>query len=284
MRCRDFNRPGARTNVLRAKKNPTMTIKTVTAMRYLTPLREGGSLPAIIEADDGQLYVMKFVGAGQGRKALIAELVAGEIGRMLGLPVPETVFIELDPALGPSEPDPEIHDLLRFSIGLNLGAQYLPKAFAYNPLLQQHPEPELASTIVWFDAFVTNVDRTPRNTNILISENKMWLIDHGACLYFHHDWKNYMERSRTPFPQIKDHTLLRFASQLDAADTALKPRLTDTILRDIINLIPDVWLVNEPSFGDPLEHRAAYVAYLLSRREASPIFVQEAKNARAKLV
>ncbi|MBI4788451.1 MAG: aminotransferase class I and II [Chloroflexi bacterium] len=259
-------------------------MKTVTAARYLTPLREGGSLPAIIEADDGELYVMKFVGAGQGRKALIAELVAGALGQTLGLPVPDVVIIELDPALGPSEPDPEIHDLLRFSIGLNLGARFLPHAFAYNPLLPPHPSPELASAIVWFDAYLTNVDRTPRNTNILISQGKLWLIDHGACLYFHHDWKNYMERSRTPFPQIKDHTLLRFAGQLDQADATLKPRLTDAVLRAVIDLIPEVWLVNEPTFTDPAEHRAAYVAYLTSRRAASPVFVEEAKNAQAQLV
>jgi hypothetical protein len=164
-------------------------IKTVKAIRYVTPLREGGSMPAISEADDEQMYVIKFVGAGQGRKALIAELVAGEIGRALGLHVPEIAFIELDPKLGPSEPDPEIFDLLRASVGLNLGLRYLPNAFAYNPLPTAAPSAELASAIVWFDAYVTNVDRTARNVNILLWQENLWLIDHGAALYFHHDWK-----------------------------------------------------------------------------------------------
>ncbi|HEX7588398.1 MAG TPA: HipA family kinase, partial [Anaerolineae bacterium] len=185
-------------------------IKTVNAIRYVTPLREGGSMPAIVEADDGQMYVMKFVGAGQGRKALIAELVAGEIGRVLGLSVPELALIELDPELGPSEPDPEIFDLLRASVGLNFGMRFLPEAFAYNPPHEPPPDPDIASAIVWFDAYVTNVDRTPRNVNILLWQNALWLIDHGAALYFHHDWKpDYIERSKTAFPLIKDHALLR---------------------------------------------------------------------------
>src|SRR5450756_566169 len=180
-------------------------IKTVNAIRYVTPLREGGSLPAIVETDDGQMYVMKFVGAGQGPKALIAELVAGEIGRALGLRVPELALINLDPELGPSEPDPEIFDLLRLSVGLNLGMRFLPKAFAYNPILPPPLDTALASAIVWFDAYVTNVDRTIRNVNILVWEKELWLIDHGASLYFHHDWRDdYLERSRTPFPLIKD--------------------------------------------------------------------------------
>jgi hypothetical protein len=265
--------------------NPSsITAKTVKAMRYLTPLREGGSMPAIVEADDAQLYVLKFVGAGQGRKALIAEWVAGEIGRRLGLPVPELVFIELDAALGASEPDPEIYDLLKASVGLNLGMQYIADALAYSPLLELRPSPELASAIVWFDAFVTNVDRTPRNTNILVQNKKLWLIDHGACLYFHHDWKNYMERSKTPFPPIKDHTLLRFASQLDQADALLKPRLTEAFLRETVDLIPDVWLDGESLFANRAEHRQAYVAYLQSRRDASPVFVQEANHARSQSV
>jgi len=260
-------------------------VETVHATRYITPLCEGGSLPAIIEADDGQMYVMKFAGAGQGRKALIAELVAGEIGRALGLNVPALVFIHLDPALGPSEPDPEIYDLLKASVGLNLGLRYLPTAFAYNPLLQPPPGADLASAIVWFDAYVTNVDRTSRNVNILLWQKELWLIDHGAALYFHHDWKeDYLERSRTPFSRIKDHVLLPFASAVDQADAALRSRLTPTIIDRIVNSIPDAWLDGDSFFANVTEHRRAYAAYLKSRLEASPAFVQEAKNARTQLI
>ena len=259
-------------------------VKTVTAIRYLTPLREGGSLPAIVEADDGELYVMKFVGAGQGAKALIAELVAGEIARILGLQVPEIVFIELDPAMGRSEPDAEIQDLLKASAGLNLGLRYLPEAFAFNVLLKPPPEPNLASRIVWFDAYVTNVDRTSRNVNLLLWQEGLWLIDHGSCLYFHHDWNGYLERSQTPFPLIKDHTLLPFAGALLEADAALRPRLTTEVISHVISLIPAVWLGDEPLFANQAEHRQAYVTYLLSRLAAAPIFVEEAQRARAKFV
>ncbi len=260
-----------------------MMIKTVIATRYITPLREGGSLPAIVEADDEQLYVMKFVGAGQGPKALIAELVAGEIGRTLGLRVPEIVFIELDPALGRSESDLEIRDLLKASVGLNLGLRYLPQAFTYNPLLRP-PEPDLASAIVWFDAYVTNVDRTPRNVNILLWLDELWLIDHGASLYFHHDWKDYLGRSRTPFNRIKDHALLPFADSLREADIAARTRLTAEVIHHVVDLIPGAWLNGERHFINQAEHRQAYVAYLLNRLEASSLFVEEARHARTQLV
>jgi hypothetical protein len=260
-------------------------IKTVTAMHYLTPLREGGSLPAIIEADNGQRYVVKFVGAGQGPKALIAELIAGEIARLLGLNVPEIVLIELDPMFGRSEPDPEIQDLLRASAGrLNLGLSYLPNAFSFNLLLKPPPDPDLASQIVWFDAYVTNVDRTPRNVNLLIWQEKLWLIDHGASLYFHHDWQNYLARSQTPFPLIKDHTLLSFASHIPEADAALRLRLTPPLIRQIIDWLPDEWLAGESTFATLAEHRDAYQAYLLNRLAAASVFVEEAVNAHAKLV
>jgi hypothetical protein len=259
-------------------------IKTVTAMRYVTPLREGGSLPAIVEADDGLLYVMKFVGAGQGPKALIAELVAGELARALGLSVPEIVFMELDPMMGRSEPDAEIQDLLQASAGrLNLGLRSLPHAFSFNLLLKPPPDPDLASQIVWFDAYVTNVDRTPRNVNLLIWEDRLWLIDHGASLYFHHDWENY-PRSQNPFPLIKDHTLITFASRIAEADTLLRPRLTRDLFRQIIDLIPEQWLGPEQGFAGPAEHRQAYESYLLNRLAASSIFVQEAIHAHTKLV
>ena len=258
-------------------------IKTLTATRYLTPLREGGSLPAIVEADDANLYVMKFVGAGQGRKALIAEWVAGEIGRTLGLPVPEMVLLELDPALVPSEPDPEIYDLLRFSVGLNLGLRYLPQAFMFNPLLPPAPGPELASAIVWFDAYVTNVDRTPRNVNILVWQNGLWLIDHGACLYFHHQWKGYLDKSRNPFPAIKDHALLPFATKLDEADASLRSRLTPEVIERIVKDIPEFWLEGEDFFPDTVQQRQGYIDFLQSRLKAAPAFVGEAKSAQHSL-
>lgn len=257
-------------------------IRTVTAIQYLTPLREGGSLPAVVEADDGELYVMKFVGSGHGPKALIAELVAGEIGRTLGLRVPDIVFIELDPALGPSEPNAEIRDLLKASVGRNLGLRYLPNAFEFNLLLQPPPDPELASAIVWFDAYVTNVDRTSRNANLLIWQEDLWLIDHGSSLYFHYDWNDYLGRSRTRFAHIKDHALLPLASGLGEADVILRERLTPEAIQRIVDLIPDGWLDGEPQFASPAEHRAAYAAYLLSRLEVSHLFVEEARHARSQ--
>ncbi len=259
-----------------------MNIQTVTATRYLTPLREGGSLPAIVECDDGQLYVLKFVGAGQGRKALIAELVAGDLARALGLHVPDRVLVNLDPALAPSEPDPEIRDLLRMSAGINLGLKFLPQALTYSPLLSYRPSPDLASAIVWFDAFVTNPDRTPRNVNLLLWQKELWLIDQGAALYFHHNWDGYLERSQTPFPFIKHHALLRYASRLKEADAALKPRLTANLLRGIMDTIPEPWLAGETVFANTAEHRQAYVEYLLSRLESSAIFVNEAIHVRAQ--
>jgi hypothetical protein len=259
-------------------------IRNVIATQYVTPLREGGSLPAVVQADDGGLYVMKFVGSGHGSKALIAELVAGEVARRLGLRVPEIVFIELDAALGPSEPNAEIHDLLQASVGLNLALRYLPNAFAYNLLLEPPLDPDLASAIVWFDAYVTNVDRTPRNVNLLIWQEDLWLIDHGSCLYFHYDWNDYLSRSRTPFSHIKDHTLLRFASALDEADATLRTRLTPDVIRQVVDLIPDRWLAGEPSFASNAEHRQAYADFLLSRLEASHVFVEEAQNAHNQLV
>jgi hypothetical protein len=259
-------------------------IKTLNAIRYVTPLREGGSLPAIVEADNHQLYVMKFVGAGQGRKALVAELVAGEIGRALGLNVPELAFINLDAELGPSEPDPEIFDLLRFSVGLNLAMGYLPNAFMFNALSQPQPSADLASRIVWFDAYVTNMDRTPRNTNILIWQNALWLIDHGAALYFHHSWQDYLDKSRTPFAMVQDHTLLRWASQIEKIDAESKTQLTRARIAEIVALIPDAWLDGDTLFANHAEHRAAYTEWLNRRLEASQVFVQEAINARARLV
>src|SRR5947209_16490303 len=259
-------------------------LRTLTATRYVTPLREGGSLPAIVEADDDGLYVLKFRGAGQGPKALIAELVAGEIARALGLPVPEIVFAELDPMLGRTEPDFEIQALIKASTGLNLALDYLPGAIAFDALDTRTLDTLLASLIVWFDAYVTNVDRTPRNTNMLFWHKRLMLIDHGASLYFHHSATDYMKRSRSPFAPIKQHVLLPVANELAEADTLLKARLTPAVIEDIIGMIPDSWLDDDLLFADPVAHRAAYISYLLDRLAASHIFVEEALYARAELL
>src|SRR5579875_2236848 len=259
-------------------------IRTVKALRYVTPLREGGSLPAIVEADDDGLYVLKFRGAGQGQRALIAELVAGEIGRALGLPVPEIVFVELDPVLGRSEPDAEIKELIEASPGRNLGLDYLPGSLDYSPLLAPPPDPELAARIVWFDAYTTNVDRTARNTNMLLWHKRLYLIDHGASLYFHHSWDDYLARSHSPFPQIKDNVLLPNAGDLAAADAQLRPLLTPAVIAGIVEVIPDAWLGDEAAFASPAEHRAAYRAYLESRLQEPRLFVEEAERARARLL
>ncbi|HLH63349.1 MAG TPA: HipA family kinase [Ktedonobacteraceae bacterium] len=259
-------------------------LRTITATRYVTPLREGGSLPAIVEADDDGLYVLKFRGSGHGTKALIAELVAGEIGRALGLPVPEIVFMELDPVLGRSEPDFEIQALIEASEGLNLALDFLPGALPFDALDAASVDPLLASSILWFDAYVTNVDRTPRNTNMLWWHRRLMLIDHGSSLYFHHVNSNYIERSRIAFSPIKNHVLLPVASALPEVDRDLRARLSPQILQDIVNLIPESWLEDDPDFPDPAAHRAAYLDYLLDRLANSQIFVEEALRARDELV
>jgi hypothetical protein len=247
-------------------------------------LREGGSLPAIVEADDDGMYVLKFRGAGQGPKVLIAELLCGEIGRALGLPVPEIVFVELDPVLGQNEPDGEIQDLVTGSAGLNLALDYLPGSLAFDPLSVLSTDPALASAIVWFDAYIMNVDRTPRNTNLLLWHRKLWLIDHGAALYIHYTWADYPARARSPFTSIKDHILLPAASDISAADAALSPRITPALIEELVASIPDTWLGDEPAFANPTAHRAAYITYLLSRLEAPRAFAEEAINAHARLL
>jgi len=233
-----------------------------------------------VEADDDGVYVLKFRGAGQGAKALIAELVAGELARALGLLMPEIVFIELDPELARTEPDPEIQDLIRASGGLNLALDYLPGAVTFDPVAEQ-PEADLASSIVWFDAYVTNTDRTPRNTNMLIWHRRLWLIDHGAALYFHHTWNRYLERSRSPFPMVKDHVLLPFASSLLEVDLKMTERMTPAIIDSIVKLIPDAWLVEGSPFSGSDQHREAYSKYLLSRLEGRQVFLEEAIRARS---
>lgn len=263
-------------------------IRTVQVTRYVTPLREGGSLPAIVEGDDDGTYVLKFRGAGQGPKALIAELVAGEIARALGLRVPEIVFLQLDAVLGRSEPDYEIRNLIKASDGLNLGLDYLPGSITFDPLVPRvvTQQARLASEIVWFDAFVSNVDRTPRNTNLLAWHRELWLIDHGASLYFHHGDDDYAARADGAFAPVKDHVLLPFADALDEVDAEFSTRLTPEVLRTIVGLIPDEWLGNE-TFGDAAAHRAAYVDYFVARLQAPRTFaataLKEATDARLHL-
>jgi len=255
-------------------------MRTITATRYVTPLREGGSLPAVVEADDDGLYVLKFRGAGQGRKALIAELVAGELARAAGLPVPEIVFVELDPELARTEPDPEIQDLIRASAGLNIALDFLPGALTFDALAFQ-PDSALASAIVWFDAFVTNVDRTPRNSNLMLWHRRLWLIDHGAALYFHHNWGTALERAQAPFTLIKDHVLLPFARDIGGADAALSARLAPAVVDAVVALIPDDWLEPDALFDSPAEQRAAYSRWLLQRLQAPRAFATEAARAHA---
>ncbi len=259
-------------------------LRTLKVTRYVTPLREGGSLPAIVEADDDGLYVLKFRGAGQGAKALIAELLAGELGRALGLPVPEIVFMELDPVLGRSEPDYEIQSLIKASAGLNLALDYLPGALAFNPPDASRIDPLLASSIVWFDAYVTNVDRTPRNTNMLFWHKRLMLIDHGSSLYFHHSTGDYLSRSRSRFALIKEHVLLPAASALEEADALLKKILTPEIIQETVNAIPESWLDHDPFFTGSDAHREAYQVYLLDRLAASRSFVEEALHARTQFL
>jgi hypothetical protein len=257
-----------------------MRLRTVTATRYVTPLREGGSLPAVIEADDDGMYVLKFRGAGQGAKALVAELIGGELARAAGLAVPEIVLVELDAELARTEPDAEIQDLIRASAGLNLALDYLPGAVAFDPLALQ-PDADLASSIVWLDAFVTNLDRTARNTNMLVWHRRLWLIDHGAALYVHHDWNDHLARSASPFPLIRDHVLLSFASTLADIDAQMVRLITPPLIADIVASIPARWLEGEPPFADPLAHRDAYEQYLSMRLRSPRAFVEEAIRARS---
>jgi hypothetical protein len=257
-------------------------IRTVNVTRYVTPLREGGSLPAIAEADDDFMYVVKFRGAGQGEKALIAELLAGEIARMIGLKVPEIVFANLDPAFGRTEPDEEIQDLLKASAGLNLALHYLSGAITFDPVINKIDE-EVASKIVWFDCFVTNVDRTVRNTNMLMWHRELWLIDHGASLYYHHSWQTFEEKAKQPFVQVKDHVLLPYATKLEEVDKTFRSILANERIASVVSLIPDEWLIEDPN-ESPENKRNVYKRFLEMRLAASDIFVKEANNARQALI
>ena len=258
-------------------------LRTVNVTRYITPLREGGSLPALAEADDDFKYVLKFKGAGHGVKALIAELIGGEIARALGMKMPELVFANLDEAFGRSEGDEEIQDLLQGSQGMNLALHFLSGAINFDPVVT-FVDPVLASQIVWLDAFITNVDRTFRNTNMLIWHKELWLIDHGASLYFHHSWTNWEKHAQSPFALIKDHVLLPQASVLTETDIAFKKILTPVLLQEIVSLIPESWLQWEDVDATAEELRTVYLQFLLTRLNHSEIFIKEAQNAREKLI
>lgn len=249
-----------------------MALRKIEATRYVTPLREGGSLPALVEASDDGMYVLKFRGAGQGPKALIAEVVAGELARTLGFAVPELALVELDESLGRAEPDPEIQDLLAASVGLNLGVDFLPGALPFSPAAGPIPPPDLAADIVWFDALVTNVDRTAKNTNMLLWHDRLWLIDHGAALYFHHAAAQAEGHERMPFSAVSDHVLLPYAGSIEEADTRLAPRVTCQSLQEIAAGIPNDWLKGEAP--------ELYVTYLLGRLAEPRSFVDEAERAR----
>ena len=258
-------------------------IRSVEVTRYVTPLREGGSLPAIVEADDDFLYVLKFRGAGQGVKALIAELIAGEMARLLGFRVPEIVFAGLDACFGRIEGDQEIQDLLRASEGLNLALHYLSGAITFDSLVNM-PDEKTASQIVWFDCLITNVDRTARNTNMLMWHKELWLIDHGAAFYFHHSDQDPEIQAKRPFVQVKDHVLLSRSSMLEEVDAEFRSILTSEKIHSIVGLIPEEWLTFSAPFEDPEVQRQIYIKFLETRLAHTEVFINEAQNARKALI
>ena len=249
----------------------------------MVPLREGGSLPAVVDTETGGTFVVKFRGAGQGPKALIAEALVASIGLVLGLAIPTPAVVDLEDGFGRSEPDPEIQDILQASIGPNFGLAYLPGALAFDPAVDGALlTPELAADIVWLDAYVTNVDRTPRNTNLLVCGQQVWLIDHGAALFVHHRWSGWRERIQSAFPQIGDHVLLPFAGDLEAADTRLRPKLTFELLKRIVHDIPEPWLAQEDEFADIQAQRDAYLTYLTERLNGPRPWLAEAITAKQR--
>ena len=259
-------------------------LRTIHATRYVLPMREGGSLPAIVEADDLGLYVVKFRGAGQGLLALIAELIAGEIGRALGLRVPEIVFVEVDSTLGRNEPDYEIRQLLQASSGLNLALDYLPGSVMFDPAARDAAPAEEASLTVWFDAFTMNVDRTAKNANLLVWHRRIYLIDHGAALYFHHDWEARAAKAESPFAEIANHVLRPWATGIPAAAAAARKRLTTEALAEIVHSVPDEWLKSVPGGLSAEERRAGYLDFFARRLAAAYIFEKEAMDAQARLI
>jgi hypothetical protein len=255
-------------------------MRAVRATRYVTAFREGGSLPGLVEADDDGLYVVKFRGAGQGPRALVAEWLAGEIGRALGLLVPDLVAVDLGAEIADSEPHEEIHDLLVASVGRNIGVDFLPGSMTFNPAADAVSDEDWAADVVWFDAFVTNPDRSVKNPNLLVWHGRTWLIDHGAALYVHHTWRDPDAHARRPFERTAEHVLLPFASSIAAADERLAPRISVGLLRDLVTAIPDDWLPPDRVAGDADNQRGAYVEYLLTRLDARQAFVEEAERAR----
>jgi hypothetical protein len=256
-------------------------LRRVRATRYVTAFREGGSLPGLVEADDDGLYVVKFRGAGQGPRALVAEWLVGEIGRALGLLVPDLVRVDLDREIAESEPHEEVHDLLVASVGTNLGVDFLPGSLTFNPAADRVTDADWAADVVWFDALTTNPDRTPKNTNLLVWHGRTWLIDHGAALYIHYTWNDPDEHARRQFERIAEHVLLPFASSIGDASDRLAPRVTAFLLEELAAQIPDDWLAPDPRAGDADAQRRAYVAYLLTRLASRDAFTKEAERARA---
>jgi len=256
-----------------------MDLRTVDVVQYVHPLREGGSLPAIVKANDGFLYVLKFRGAGQGKKALIAELIGGELARAIGLNVPELVFMNLDDSFSKTEPDEEIQDLLKFSVGLNLGLHFLSGAITFDPLVST-VDAMTASKVVVLDSIISNIDRTAKNTNLLQWHNELWVIDNGASFYFHHDWKNWRNHLSRTFPLIKDHVLLPQASKLEEAAAAIQHALSQDTIAQIISKIPEDWLESESDLLSPDAMRAAYIEFLDAKLAMIALLVKEAKDAR----
>jgi hypothetical protein len=260
----------------------TRALRSVRATRYVTPLREGGSLPGLIEADDDGLYVVKFKGAAQGPRALVAEILAGELGRAVGLPVPEIVLVDVDPAIGDAESDPWVRELLGQSPGINLGLDFLPGSLTFDARADGAPDPALAADVVWFDALVTNTDRSPRNPNVLTWHRRLWLIDHGASLFIHHTWADPDAHARRPLSTIGDHVMLPFAGPLEAAHVRLGPLVTEPLLRELVALPPDEWLASNAAVGGPAQQREAYVRYLTTRlgsRDALVDSIEEVRRA-----
>lgn len=254
-------------------------IRTVDVIQYIKPLREGGSMPAIVKADDDFLYVLKFRGAGQGKKALIAELIGGEIAREIGLKVPELIFMNLDDSFSKTEPDEEIQDLLKFSVGLNLGLHYLSGSITYDPLVSVAKSLE-ASKVILLDSIISNIDRTHKNTNLLNWHKELWLIDHGASFYFHHNWETWENHLSRTFPLIKDHVLLKKANDLEEASTQIKEKLTQPKIEEIVSVIPEEWLEDPSDSISSKDMRLAYIEFINSRLSKIDALVKEIEDAR----
>tara|TARA_R110002049_G_scaffold228352_1_gene400492 strand:- start:134 stop:913 length:780 start_codon:yes stop_codon:yes gene_type:complete len=254
-------------------------IRTVEVVQYVHPLREGGSLPAIVKADDDFLYVLKFRGAGQGKKALVAEFIGGEIARAIDLKVPELVFMNLDDSFSKTEPDEEIQDLLKFSVGLNLGLHFLSGAITFDPLVETI-DAKIASKVVLLDSIISNIDRTAKNTNLLIWNHQLWVIDNGASFYFHHNWKTWEDHLARTFPLIKDHVLLQQATDLEAAAVDIKQHINEEKIAEIVSNIPEDWLISDGDDLSSSEMRAAYIKFITTRLSKIDVLVKEANNAR----